>query len=64
MQNIFANIIPIYTGLWKDIMDQGAIMTPWFFSFGANKSPKAIIGTFLAIKTTWRVILDDLGSLV
>ena len=31
----------------------------WFFSFGANKSPKLNLGTFLALKTTWKAILDN-----
>ena len=31
----------------------------WFFSFRATKSPKMNLCTFLALKTTWKVILDN-----
>ena len=30
---------------------------PCFFGFGATKSPKLNLGTFLALKTTWKAIL-------
>ena len=39
---------------------EGAIMAlTWFFSFGVTKSPKLNLGTFLALKTTWKAILDN-----
>ena len=31
----------------------------WFFSLGATKSPKLNLCTFLALKTTWKTILDN-----
>ena len=41
-------------------MDQGGIMDPiLFFSFGDTISQKINFGTFLALKTTWKVILDN-----
>ena len=36
---------------------------PCFFSFGATKSPKLNLGTFLALKTTWKAILNIFRSL-
>ena len=61
--SIFLN--PIWPGLWKDVMARGgAIMAPpRFFSFGATKSPKLNLGTFLALKTTWKAILNIFRSL-
>ena len=50
--------------LWKDVMDRGGIMAPTcFFSFGATKSPKLNLGTFLGLKTTWEAILNIFRSL-
>ena len=47
-------------GLWKEVMDQGGIMDPiLFFSFGDTISQKINFGTFLALKTTWKVILNN-----
>ena len=57
---------PIWPGLWKDVKARGgAIMAPLrFFSFGATKSPKLNLGTFLALKITWKDILDNFRLLV
>ena len=39
---------------------EGAIIAlTWFFGFRATKSPKMNLGTFLALKTTWKAILDN-----
>ena len=56
---------PILPKLWKDVVTQGgAIMAPpCFFGFGATKSPKLNLGTFLALKTTWKAILNIFRSL-
>ena len=42
------NINPILPGLWKDVVTRGgAIMAPpWFFGFGATKSPKLNLAIF------------------
>ena len=43
---------------------EGAIMAlTWFFSFRATKSPKLNLGTFLALKSTLKAILDNLRFL-
>ena len=36
---------------------------PWFFGFGATKSPKLNLGAFLGLKTTWEAILNIFRSL-
>jgi len=56
---------PILPRLWKDVVTRGgAIMAPpWFFGFGATKSPKLNLGTFLGLKTTWEAILNIFRSL-
>ena len=36
----------------------GIMAPPRFFSFGPTKSPKLNFGTFLALKTTWKAILN------
>ena len=61
----FTHINPILPGLWKDVVTRGgAIMAPpWFFGFGATKSPKLNLGTFLGLKTTWEAILNIFRSL-
>ena len=46
---------PILPRLWKDVvtLGGGALWPPpCFFGFGATKSPKLNLGTFLALKTT------------
>ena len=52
---------PVLPWLWKDLVTQGeAIMAhPCFFSFWATKSPKPNLGTFLALTTTLKAILDN-----
>ena len=48
----------------KTLRPGGAIMAPpCFFSFGATKSPKLNLGTFFALKTTWKAILNIFRSL-
>ena len=55
---------PILTGLWKDVVTRGGHYgPPWFFGFGATKSPKLNLGTFLGLKTTWEAILNIFRSL-
>ena len=51
--------------LWKDVVTRGgAIMAPpCFFGSGAAKSTKLNLGTFLALKTTWKAILNIFRSL-
>ena len=57
-------INPIWPGLWKDVKARGGHYgPPRFFSFGATKSPKLNLGTFLALKTTWKAILNIFRSL-
>ena len=41
----------------------GPLWPPLFFSFGATKSPKLKLNTFLALKTTWKAILNIFRSL-
>ena len=45
---------PILPGLGKDVVTRGGghYGPPWFFGFGATKSPKLNLGTFLGLKTT------------
>ena len=58
------HINPIWPGLWKDVKARGGHYgPPCFFSFGATKSPKLNLGTFLALKTTWKAILNIFRSL-
>ena len=40
-----------------------ALWPPLFFCFGATKSPKVNLGTFLGLKTTWKAILNIFRSL-
>ena len=55
---------PIRPSLWKDVVTRGShYAPPCFFSFGATKSPKLNLGTFLALKTTWKAILNIFRSL-
>ena len=51
--------------LWKDVVTRGgAIMAPpCFFGSGASESTKLNLGTFLALKTTWKAILNIFRSL-
>ena len=51
--------------LWKDVVTRGgAIMAPpCFFGSWAAKSTKLNLATFLALKTTWKAILNIFRSL-
>ena len=59
------NLTLFYPGSGKTLLPGGgAIMAPpWFFGFGATKSPKLNLGTFLGLKTTWEAILNIFRSL-
>ena len=62
--NMRTALNPILPGLWKDVVTGGgALWPPWFFGFGATKSPKLNLGTFLGLKTTWEAILTIFRSL-
>ena len=53
-----------YPSSGKTLLPGGAIMAPpYFFGFGATKSPKLNLGTFLTLKTTWKAILNIFRSL-
>ena len=53
-----------YPGSGKTLLPGGGHYgPPWFFGFGATKSPKLNLGTFLGLKTTWEAILNIFRSL-
>ena len=59
--NASYHINPIQNRLWKNNVDQrgGPLWIHSFFSFGATKSPKLNLETFLALRKTWKVSFDN-----
>ena len=57
----FVSLTLFYPGSGMTLLPKGGGLC--FFGFGSTKSPKLNLGTFLALKTTWKAILNIFGSL-